>query len=222
MPRRAIIESRPWLLASVIAAVSYYIVQDGDVPGLYLIVWKAAAAGLLAVYCWRRSLDFDGTLIAAVMALSALGDAANDIDLIVSGIAFATAQIPAIWLYARNRRRKLAFSQRAFALLLVPITLLLSWLLPDPAHWRIELTLYSGWLAVSAAMAWTSRFPRFRVGIGAVLLVAADLAFISALGPFGADGLVGALVWPIYYLGQLLIATGVVRTLRRDHHLANA
>ncbi len=34
MPQRALIEKRPWLLASVVLAVAYAWLQDGRIPGL--------------------------------------------------------------------------------------------------------------------------------------------------------------------------------------------
>ena len=34
MPQRALIEKRPWLLASLIAGISYYFVKDSQIPGL--------------------------------------------------------------------------------------------------------------------------------------------------------------------------------------------
>jgi uncharacterized membrane protein YhhN len=65
-----------------------------------------------------------------------------------------------------------------------------------------------------AAAAWTSSFPRYRVGLGAVLFVASDLLIFARMGPLAASALPGLLVWPLYYFGQVLIATGVVGELR--------
>ena len=67
-----------------------------------------------------------------------------------------------------------------------------------------------------AAAAWMSRFPRYRVGIGAVLFVASDFLIFSGMGPFELAPLPDILVWPLYYGGQLLIATGAVQTLRGE------
>lgn len=36
------------------------------------------------------------------------------------------------------------------------------------------------------------------------------------MGPLALDTLPGLLIWPLYYLGQFLIATGVVQTLRGE------
>ena len=65
-----------------------------------------------------------------------------------------------------------------------------------------------------AAAAWISRLPRYRVGTGAVLFVASDLLiFAQEAGVMSAD-LANLMIWPLYFAGQFLIATGVVQTIR--------
>ena len=54
MPRRALAEKRPLLLASMAAALAFYYLRWGPWPELYLIPLKGAAVGLLAVYLWLR------------------------------------------------------------------------------------------------------------------------------------------------------------------------
>ena len=65
------------------------------------------------------------------------------------------------------------------------------------------------------AAAWTSSFPRYRVGIGAVMFAVSDLLIFADLGPLADSALPGLLIWPLYYFGQFLICTGVVGELRR-------
>ena len=74
MPRRALVERRPWLLASLILGISYFFAKDSAVPGLYLVAWKGAGVALLAVYALLQGVGRDGRLLAGVMALGALGD----------------------------------------------------------------------------------------------------------------------------------------------------
>ena len=50
MPRRALYEKRPLLLASVIAAAAYYYLRSADIPELIAIAVKGAAVGLLAAF----------------------------------------------------------------------------------------------------------------------------------------------------------------------------
>ena len=65
-----------------------------------------------------------------------------------------------------------------------------------------------------AAAAWSSAFPRYRVGLGAVLFVVSDLLIFARMGPLSASPLPDMLIWPLYYLGQFLICTGAVGYLR--------
>ena len=76
--------------------------------------------------------------------------------------------------------------------------------------------VYSLFLAVMAAMAWTSNFPRYRVGTGALLFVVSDLLIFARLGPLENSVLPDWLVWPLYYFGQFLICTGVIQSLRHQ------
>jgi len=67
-----------------------------------------------------------------------------------------------------------------------------------------------------AALAWTSRFPRYRVGLGAVLFVVSDLLIFSRFGPLAGSGVPDLMVWPTYFAAQALIAWGVVQVLSSD------
>ncbi len=219
--KRAIIESRPYLLLSLLFGISYFFVKDSDFPGMYLMFWKGAAVSFLAVYALRRSHNFEGKLIAAVMAFGALGDMLIEFDLMAGAGAFIVGHCIAIWLYSLHRREKTAFSQKAFAILLVPITMFISWSLPFERTEALGLAIYSLFLAVMAAMAWTSSFPRYRVGIGALLFVVSDLFIFAEMGFLQESIIPSWTIWPLYYVGQFLIVTGVVRTLRKEMHVPN-
>ncbi len=211
---RALIDHRPWLLASLAASISYFFARDNPVPGLYLIAWKGAAVALLAVYAARRAKSADGWLLAAIMALGAGGDMALEVDMIAGGALFALAHLVAIALFLRNPRGRRTGSQWLAAITLLLGTPLVAALmaLPDP-RWPLAAT-YAAIVGAMAASAWVSRFPRYRVGIGAVLFVVSDLIIFAREGGHVPEAVSWWLVWPLYYAGQLLIATGVVRTLR--------
>lgn len=211
MARAALIEHRPWLVASIAAAVAFYALRDNPIGGIQLMALKGLGVALLAVYAARRGHGTDGTLIALVMALGALGDLAIELSLMAGGGAFFLGHLVAIALYLRNRRVQLSQSQRMAALALLIATPLISWLLSrDPG-----VALYSTALGAMAATAWLSRFGRYRVGTGAVLFVVSDWLIFSQLGPVDLGRLPDLLIWPLYYCGQFLIATGVVQALRR-------
>lgn len=214
MPRRALIDHRPWLLASLVASISYFFARDNAVPGLYLIAWKGAAVALLAVYAARRARSADGWLLVAVMALGALGDMALEVDMIAGGALFAAGHLLAIAMFLRNPRERRTGSQWLAALALLfgtpAVAALLA--LPDP-RWPLAAG-YAAIVGAMAASAWVSRFPRYRVGVGAVLFVASDLVIFARESGDVPEAVSWWLVWPLYYAGQFLIATGVVRTLR--------
>lgn len=215
--RRALAERRPWLLASLLFGISYFFVRDSAIPGAYLILWKGAGVGFLAFYALRRHDGFDARLLAAVMVAGSLGDMILEFDFITGALAFMLGHVLAIWLYARNRRRKgPSFSQRAFAFLLVPATVFIAWALPFDRAEAPGIALYSLFLAVMAAMAWTSRFPRYRVGAGALMFLVSDLMIFARLGPLEESIVPDLTIWSLYYVGQFLICTGVIQTLYKD------
>lgn len=215
MSRRALIDHRPWLLASLAASVSYFFFRDNPVPGLYLIAWKGAAVGLLTVYAARRGKGTDGWLLTAVMALGALGDMVLEIDLVAGGALFALGHAIAIVLFLRNPRVRRSASQvfAALTLLLGPPLIAALLAMPDP-RWPMAAG-YAAVVGAMAAAAWVSSFPRYRVGIGAVLFVVSDLLIFAREGQHLPDMVTWWLIWPLYYAAQFLIATGVIRTMHR-------
>lgn len=212
--RKALAESRPFLLLSLFFGISYFLVKDSHMPGLYQMLWKGAAVGFLAAYAWARHKGHDGWLISGVMALGSLGDMLIEIDLIWGALAFLAGHLVAIWLYSRHRRAQLSFSQRALALVSLVAVPLIAFMLPSDRAEAPGIALYATGLAAMAAMAWTSSFPRYRVGLGAVLFILSDLLIFARIGPLAASPLPDLLIWPLYYAGQLLICTGVVQSLR--------
>ena len=215
MPKRALAEKRPWLLASLLAGISYYFVRDGQIPGLYLMAWKGAGVALLALYALARHKGADSRQIAAVMAFGALGDVLIELVLEWGAVAFLIGHLIAIHLYWRHRRARLSPSQKlagiAFAVLIPAI----SFMLPSDRAAAPGVALYALGLGVMTAAAWTSSFPRYRVGLGAVMFAVSDLLIFARIGPMAQSPLPNLLIWPLYYFGQFLICTGVVGELRR-------
>lgn len=215
MPKRALIERRPWLLASLAAGISFAFVKDSALPGLFKIVGKGAGVALLAVYALLRAPGTDGKLLAAVMAFGAAGDMAIEISLEAGAACFFVGHVIAIALYARHRRARLTQSQKAAAAALLLGTPLIAFLLPADRSAAPTVALYALALGAMAAAAWSSAFPRYRVGLGAVLFVASDLLIFARMGPLADSALPDLLIWPLYYLGQFLICVGAVGYLRK-------
>lgn len=220
MPKRALSEHRPYLLASLIAAVSYYFVADDPIGGIWLMGWKAAGVGFLALYAAHRGKGFDAWLIAAVMAFGAMGDALLEVSFLIGGGLFAVGHLIAIWLYLRHRRGATTGSQKGAGLALLVFTPVLAALLTYPLpNWHLAAG-YSFLVGAMAAAAWISNFPRYRVGAGAVLFVISDLLIFGRESGRVPYEVAEWLIWPLYYGGQFLIATGVVQTLRHPESRA--
>lgn len=215
MPKRALVDKRPWLLASLLAGISYYFIRHGTVPDIYEWAWKGAGVALLAVYALARHKGADSRQIAAVMTFGALGDVLIELVLEWGAIAFLIGHLIAIHLYWRHRRGNLGFSQKLTGLALLVLVPLVAFLIPADRAAAPGIALYSAGLGAMAAAAWTSSFPRYRVGIGAVMFVISDLLIFARMGALAQIPLPDLLIWPLYYFGQFLICTGVVGELRR-------
>lgn len=210
MPGRALMEKRPWLLASLACAIMFYLLRDNALPEPALLLLKGAGVGLLAIWALLRHAGYDSRMLALVMVLCALGDMAIEWDLRAGALAFFAGHVAAIALYMRHRREVLTPSQKGAAVALVLLTPLIAWLLSG----RTDAALYGLALGGMACAAWSSSFPRYRVGTGALLFVASDLLIFARIGPMAHSPLPDLLIWPLYYFGQFLIATGIVGTLR--------
>jgi hypothetical protein len=215
MPRRALIEKRPMLLASLAAAMAFCALRLTALPELWLVALPGLATGFLALYAWLRKTGRDGALLAVMMAVAALRDVVLQIDLAVSALLFFAYHLLAMVLYLRHPRERTTASQKAAAVAMLLLTPALAWLLPADRGLEPAVALYGLALGGMASCAWMSAFPRYRVGVGAVLMLASDLIVIAGLGPLMGQALPDALTWPLYYVGQLLITVGVVETLRR-------
>jgi len=200
------------LAAALIAGASYVFADRFDTTTSLMLLWKGAGVALLALWCAVMARETDGWLIAAVMAAGAAGDVLREAAGLSAGAAaFFVGHLVAIWLYLRNWRPVRSGSQKAVAIGLAIATPVIAWLLTR----SIDVTFYASALGTMAAAAWASRFPRHRGGIGAVLFVASDLLIFARMGPLAGSAWTGFLIWPLYFAGQALIATGVVNTLRK-------
>ncbi|WP_421847059.1 lysoplasmalogenase family protein [Novosphingobium sp.] len=211
MPHRALIEQRPWLLASLIAGISYWFVAGSWIPGLYLILWKGAGVGLLAVYAWAHHPVRDAHRIAIVMALGALGDMVLEVSFTGGAAAFFAGHIAAIALYLRHRRGNLPGADKAVAIALVLGIPALAYALTGDA----DVAGYALLLGGMATAAFASDFPRSRVALGAAMFAVSDLLIFARMGPLADSPIPHLLVWPLYYFGQFLITIGVIGALRR-------
>ncbi|WP_448657507.1 lysoplasmalogenase family protein [Sphingomonas sp. CJ99] len=190
-------------IAALIAGASYSLVGWTDLSGPGVVVWKGLGVGLLALWAAMTARNGDGRLLAAALALGALGDVLlAAVSLTVGAVAFLAGHLVYIALFARQRRAAMSRSQRLLGWIIAPATSLIAALLSRD----VGVAVYAAGLGSMAALAWTSRFPRYRVGIGAMLFVVSDLILFARMGGFDSWE---ALIWPTYFAGQALIAWGV-------------
>lgn len=208
--------SRAVFVAALIGGVTFFFSHRTGVDGAALVAWKGTGVGFLALWCALQARDVDGWMIAAVMAFGAIGDMLLEaVGLTVGALAFVVGHVIAMVLYLRNPRVKMTGSQRLLGLLVVPLSVLIAvtWV---PLKDALGVGIYAVFMAGMAASAWASRFPRYRVGIGAMMFLASDLLIFARMGWMAESAVPGLLIWPLYFAGQVLIAYGVVRTLRGD------
>jgi uncharacterized membrane protein YhhN len=210
MVQRALIEQRPWLLASIVAGIGYYLIAQTALPDIYEWAIKGAGAAFLAIYALTRHQGRDARQIAVVMAFGALGDVLIELDLVWGALAFLLGHLIAIQLYLRHHRTVLSPSQKLAGLSFLVLIPLIAFFLPVDRSAAPGLALYATGLGAMTAAAWSSTFSRYRVGIGAVMFAVSDLLIFSRMGPLSGSVLPDFLIWPLYYFGQFLICIGVV------------
>jgi uncharacterized membrane protein YhhN len=213
---------RPWLFASLAFGLTFPLSWQLALPDYAAIAWKMAGVGLLVGYALRKHHRGEFLLLAAVMAFWSLGDGLLELDMIWGAIAFALGHGVAIILFLKHRRVHPAFSQKALAaavFLLAPvIAYFLPGVQPGSPNGGAQAAVYTVVVAAMAAMAWSSNFPRYRVGLGAMAFVASDLLIFARFGPLANSGWVSLAIWYLYYGGVLMIATGIVTTLVKRGH----
>jgi hypothetical protein len=214
MAKRPLIEKGPWLLASLAAALAFYVLRLSAMPELWLVPLKGAGCALLALYALSNA-GREGRWLAGMMAIAALGDMAIEFDFATGALLFFFYHALAISFYLLHPRDYPTQTQKAAAVAMLLVTPLLAWLLPADRAMAWSPGLYGLALGGMAACAWMSAFPRYRVGVGAALFLASDLLLISGRGPLQGSPLPDVLVWPLYYVGQFLVTVGVVQTLSR-------
>ncbi|MFC4292042.1 lysoplasmalogenase family protein [Sphingorhabdus arenilitoris] len=208
---------RPWLLVSLVFGLSYPLAAMWHVPEIFAVIWKMASVGALVPYALRRHHNGEFAMLAGVLGLCALADGVLEFSLTAGGAIFAAAHLLAIALYARHRRVKPVVSQQALGVVVAILTPIIAYLLAGAIT-----AIYAVSLSIMAGMAWMSNFPRYRVGIGAMMFVASDLLVFWREGQGGQFPAMAWVIWLLYYLGMVLIATGIVQTLVKRGHFDDA
>jgi len=104
MANRALIEKRPMLLASLLAATAFCALRLTAIPEIWLIALPGLATGFLALYAWFQKAGRDGGYLVAMMAVAAVRDVMFQVDLAVSALIFFVYHMLAMSLYLRHPR----------------------------------------------------------------------------------------------------------------------
>jgi len=186
------------------------------------IVWvKGAAVFLLGIIAWRQASESNGRLLALGLLVSSLGDVFLGIDrvgLFVQGLAsFLIAHLLYVAVFVRLTKRPLALStlQKALAVafIIYGVGLALR-LLPGLGAHTVPVLVYAAAITVMGVTSVIAGFKAPWVTLGAVSFILSDSAIAIDKFMLPIDG-VGYFIWPTYYIGQLLIMTGVIVALRR-------
>ena len=205
-----------WLvILALIVGASFWFVGQHTIPRLPWIAWKGAGLALLTIWAALNAHGRDGWLITAVLVFGTLGDVLLELNQIGGALAFLAGHVTAAILYLLHRRAKASPSQIALSLVLVIGVPVIAFLLPADRAAAPGIAVYATGLGTMAASAWISRFPRYRVGLGAVMFAASDLLIFAKMGPLAGSLIPVILIWPLYFAGQALVAWGAVTSLLR-------
>lgn len=200
--------------AALIVGLSYCFSDAVAGHSVWDLVWKGASVGLLATWAAAKARSTDGRLFAAAFATYAIADVVIDAAGLIGGAAvFVVGHVLMILLYLRHRSPLTSVDRTMVGLLLVAVPLA-SFLLPADRDDAARAALYAGVLGAMAAAALASDFPRDRVLLGALLFVASDLLIFARMGPLSGSAVAEFAVWPLYFIGQALVASGVACGLR--------
>jgi uncharacterized membrane protein YhhN len=189
-------------------------------PFAGLVVIKGLGVFLLSVVAWRLAWDTNGRLLALGLLISSVGDVFLRLDpvgMFVHGLgSFLVAHLVYVALFLRLRPRPLALvgHQRGLIALFIIYGLGLGgWMLPNLGAYAAPVLVYAAAITVMGITCVLVRFSNPWVVVGAISFIASDSAI--AIDKFIApvEG-IGWFIWPSYYIGQLLIMTGVIAAMR--------
>ena len=200
---------------SLIASLIYYVTQPWH-PFTGSVVLKGLSVAPLAVMAWRVLPGREGLLLGLGLAFGSLGDVLLDLGeaMFPFGLgAFLLGHFVYIGLFWRNRpkpSRLGLFEKLMIAGLALFAALMSAWLLPSTGMLAPAVAMYVGALTGMVVAAVAMQLPEKLVVIGAVLFLISDtiLAVSRFKTPVPGRAL---LIWPTYYVGQLLIAVGFLR-----------
>lgn len=210
MPYPALPEKRPLLLVSVALAVACAFTSGEGTPQVYRMALGAAPLLMLAAYALVGRRTPDARPLAGMLVLAAVGSAFAEYSALIALNARLLGYLIGLGLFLRHRRIIMDSAGRVAAAALFLGTPVLLFVAADRAD--VGVPVFMGLaLGGMAASAWISTFPRWRVGLGAGLIVLSEVLAIAASGDSTQVTPVGT--WPLFYIGHLLLTIGVIAEL---------
>ena len=207
------------MIASVLVAILY---PFNIIPYNPILV-KGSAVGLLAVYTLFRVASFDHLLLIIALIAGAAGDMQLEIqqpDAFLTGLKnFLVGHIFYMFIFWRNRLDAFEVSKSRMnlaSLLWFAVAIGALWAWPSLSQSKLHLAAYTLGIIGMTTAALISRYPVSLVGTGALLFIFSD-AIIGANLLFVIPQWLMYLVWPTYYLAQLLITAGILLTPVKQH-----
>ncbi|MBT0671044.1 hypothetical protein HT136_21970 [Novosphingobium profundi] len=215
MPRRALVERRPWLLLSLATALAHawFLVSRTPVPGVYFMALEALPLWLLSAYAVLRHKGRDTQLLALMLGLEGLAGA---LSMIYPGLARTIMMLgwfAGLSLFLSHRTQAPDVNRRIGTAGLFLLTPLLCYFAASRIGAAVPL-FYGLALGGLAASAWMSTFAQSRVGVGGVLIVFGGVLQITVPDYLAGEAPQAVLAWAALYIGNLVLATGVTGELR--------
>lgn len=195
----------------------------GSLPLVVLL--KGLPVGLLAVFALLKISRTDVALLALGLVAHTAGDVfitgllpgyPGDAGLMPAIISFGIGHLLYIIIFVTNfaSLEKITFLRIQIAALLAAFAAFgLYWFWPQVTTQPLLIQVYAGTILVMGLLAVVSRYPILMVASGSLLFIISDALLGSGMFLDVSHGLEWA-VWPTYYIGQFLIALGVILTPR--------
>lgn len=181
---------------------------------------EAGALLMLAVYALLRHRGADSLRLAGMLAFAGVGAVVFSLWEWAGVFLLIIAWSWGIALFNAHRREVISPIQKLTAVALLLLTPISAGLLSEPEA-RGIIGFQGLVLGGMAGLAWTSTFPRFRAGLGAVMVVFGELFALAELGPLAGASWAGLAAWLLFYFGLFLLAIGVSGELQRRGVIAS-
>jgi uncharacterized membrane protein YhhN len=207
--------ARPILTVALILGVSHILTWSFEFADPLRLIWKFLCVGSLALYASSKARNTDGWVLAALLFISAASDVLLEIVGQIRGaLTFIVADILGILLYVRNLRPHLGRSSWLLAALALIACVLLAYVLPARRDEALGIAVFVIPLALMTIMGSLSQFSWRFVGLGTLMILSSDMLIFARMGPLEWLPLINQTIWLLYFLGEFLVAIGVVRGLR--------